>query len=285
MSCAVAIFAHQEEARIGACLASLPLDRPGTIFHVLVNGSTDDTAARARAAAGGRANVLVHDLHPGGKSRTWNHMVHGLLTGREDTVVFLDGDARIAPGSIDALVAALAADPSANAAAGLPLNGRQAAAYRQAMRDDRGLFGDLYALSGPFVAAIRDRRLHLPVDLIGDDGLVAAWAHTGLQNDDHWVRERVIACEGAGFLCDPVSIVHPASWRMQYHRMTNYSVRFFQNRILSDIMGREGPDGLPDRLADLYGHWLPRFTPRPGPVGWFDRRALARMALASRTAG
>lgn len=282
MGQAVAIFAHQEEQRIAACLASLPLDRPDTIFHVLVNGSTDQTGTRARAAAGGRPHVIIHDLHPGGKSRTWNHLVHTLLTGRESAVIFLDGDARIASGSIEALVAALEADPAANAAAGMPLNGRQAAHYRQSLREERGLFGDLYALSGPFLSAIRVHQLRLPTDLIGDDGLVAAWAHTDLQSDAHWVRERVIACEDAGFLCDPVSLLHPASWSMQYRRMVNYSVRFFQNRIISDIMGKEGPTGLPERLADLYPAWLDQLSPRSGVTGWFDRRALARInALVS----
>jgi hypothetical protein len=63
--------------------------------------------------------------------------------------------------------------------------------------------------------------------------------------------------------------------------MINYSVRFFQNRIISDIMSREGPDGLPAELRHLYPQWLPGFTPRSGPTGWFDRRALARMRAAA----
>jgi len=280
-SVAVAIFAHQEERRIGRCLASLPLDRPDTIFHVLVNGTTDATAERAREAAGGRANVIVHDIAQGGKSRTWNHAVHDLLTGRESAVIFMDGDSEFIPGSIDALVADLAAHPAANAVAGLPMNGRMAAVYQAGLRAEGGLFGDLYALSGRFVAAIRDRGLRLPEDLIGDDGLVASLAHTDLQADSHWVHNRVLACDGAGFLCEQVSLLRPASWVMQYRRLTSYSVRFFQNRILSDIMTREGPAGLPARLATLYGEWLPRWRPRPGLTGWFDRKALARMRRAA----
>src|SRR3546814_17504917 len=81
----------------------------------------------------------------------------------------MDGDAEILPGSIDALVSDLAAQPGANAAAGMPANGRSAAAYRRSLREERGLFGDLYALSGRFVAAIRMKGLRLPEDLIGDD--------------------------------------------------------------------------------------------------------------------
>ena len=280
MTVAVAIFAHQEEKRIGACLSSLPLDRADTIFHVLVNGTTDATVARARDVAGARANVIVHDIKAGGKARTWNHFVHGLLSGGEDAVIFMDGDAEIVAGSIDALVAQLACHPDTNATAGMPMNGRMAATYQQGLKDEGGLFGDLYALSGRFVAAIRARGLRLPDDLVGDDGMIAAWAHTDLGSDAQWAHARVLACDAAGFLCEQVRIARPASWVMQYKRMTSYSVRYFQNRIVSDIMAREGPDGLPRRMASLYGDWLPRFRPRPGLTGWFDRKAIARMRSA-----
>jgi hypothetical protein len=279
-SVAVAIFAHQEERRIGACLASLPLDRPDTTFHVLVNGTTDATVARARDAAGSRANVIVHDIAQGGKSRTWNHMVHGLLTGGEEAVVFMDGDAQIVAGSIDALVAGLASRPQANAASGMPMNGRMAETYRGTLHSEGGLFGDLYALSGRFLSDIRARGLRLPDDLIGDDGLVASWAHTGLQKDVAWDIARVVPCREAGFVCEQVSLARPQTWRMHYKRLINYSVRFYQNRIVSDIMTREGPLGLPARLAILYPLWLPRFRPRPGLTAWFDRKALRRMRAA-----
>ena len=280
MGIAVGIFAHQEERRIGTCLASLPLDRADTVYHVLVNGSTDATATRARNITAGRANVRVHDIAQGGKSRTWNYLIHDLLDGTDEAVILLDGDAQIAPGSIDALVAAVGRE-GINAAAGMPLNGRMAAHYRHLLSTDGGLFGDLYALSGHFVNRIRARALRLPDDLIGDDGLVAAWAHTNLQTDAAWQRERVAPCEEAGFLCEPVRFTSPASWRMQYRRMTNYSLRFFQNRIVSDIMGREGPSGLPRELRSLYATWLPRLAPRSGPTGFFDRKALARMRQAA----
>ena len=277
MTVAVGIFAHQEERRIALCLASLPLDRADTVFHILVNGSRDATAERARKAADGRANVVVHDIAAGGKSRTWNHFVHDLLKGDEEAVILMDGDAEITEGSIDALATALALAPSANAAAGMPVNGRSVQRYRQSLRDERGLFGDLYALSGRFVAAIRSRGLRLPEDLIGDDGLVAAWAHTDLGCDSDWDRERVRACEDAGFACEPVSLLRPSTLLMQYRRMTNYSIRHFQNRIISDIMGREGVSGLPVRMDTLYAQWLPRFSTRGLPAGWFDRKALKIM--------
>lgn len=281
MAVAVGIFAHQEERRIAACLASLPLDRAETVFHVLVNGSTDRTAQRAREAVEGQANIIVHDIAQGGKSRTWNHFIHDLLTGQESAVVLLDGDAQIVAGSIDALVDALAHHPHAMAAAGLPANGRLMQAYRDELKNDGGVFGDLYALSGQFTASVRAKGYRLPDDLIGDDGLVGAWAHTALGRDADWQQDRIIYGEGTGFLCEPVSLRKPVTWAIHYRRMINYSVRYYQNRIISDIMTREGPGGLPRRLSDLYPAWLPRWSPRPLPTGWFDRKALARMREAA----
>jgi glycosyltransferase involved in cell wall biosynthesis len=283
VSVAVAIFAHQEEARIATCLRSLPLDRPDTRFHILVNGTTDRTAAIARRFADGRPHVVVHDLPEGGKARTWNRFIFDLERHRFDAFVFLDGDAEIAPGSIDALVDALAADPSANAAAGMPLNGRRHRAYRRQLRTEGGLFGDLYALSGDFVARMRERNIRLPDDLVGDDGLLAAFAYTDLGPDKDWDRRRVIPCGEAGFLCEPVSLLSPASWRMQHRRMIAYATRHFQNRIITAIMRDQEPEALPSLLAGLYPEWLPRMRPRGGIDGYFDRIALRRMRDASGT--
>jgi hypothetical protein len=126
---------------------------------------------------------------------------------------------------------------------------------------------------------MRARGIRLPDDLIGDDGLIAALAATDLQDESHWNRARVAPCENAGFHCEPVKALHPRTWRMQYRRMINYSVRHFQNRIISDIMRGEGPERLPERLAMLYPAYLPRFRFRRSlKMAWFDYLALQRMA-------
>lgn len=279
---AVAIFAHNEARRIGACLASLPLERRDIAFHLLVNGSTDATAAIARAVAADHPGLRVHDFAQGGKARTWNRFVHTILADPlPPAVIFMDGDAEITPGAFDALITALRDEPRVNAVAALPRNGRRFAHYQATIRAEGGLFGDLYALRGAFLGRIRAAGLHLPLDLVGDDGLVAAWAATDLGPDAQWDRARLGHADGAGFLCEPVDPLRPRGLRLQYRRMTSYAVRHFQGRIVSDIMRREGPAGLPARLASLYADWLPRFTPRPGLLdGWFDRRALRRMTRA-----
>jgi len=52
-------------------------------------------------------------------------------------------------------------------------------------------------------------------------------------------------------------------------------------RVYAEVTA--GSQALPPRLAVLYGEWLPQFRARPGLMhGWFDRRALQRMANTPR---
>jgi len=278
----IAVLAHNEERRIGACLASLAAAPAEAAVRVVVNGSSDVTAAVAREAADGRRNWSVLDYEEGGKARSWNRFLFDDLPAFSPVHVFVDGDAEVARGSIEALAAALASSPAANAASAMPLNGRNAAAYRRALIASHGLFGDLYALRGDFLARMKMRGLRLPVDLVGDDSLIGALAKTDLGGESQWDDARIVPVAEAGFSCEPVRMT-AASLRLQHRRLVNYSLRHFQNRIVSHLMRTAGPGALPERLADLYGEWLPRFAPRPRHW-WFDRLALQRIRRAARAA-
>lgn len=277
----IAVLAHNEAARIAACLNSLPLGEREVAIHVIVNGSTDATAAIAGGVAAAARNVHVHIYREGGKARSWNRFLFDDLKGFHETHIFVDGDAEIVPGSIEALKAALQSKPNANAASALPMNGRKANYYQQAMRREHGLFGDLYALRGNFLQRMKQAGIRLPDDVIGDDGLICAMAKTDLADESQWNDYRVAVCEEAGFLCAPVSAFSPQSWHMQYRRMVNYSVRHYQNAMISRIMRDTGPMGLPRLLSDIYRRELPGMQPRGRPeLFWFDRLALKRMAQA-----
>jgi hypothetical protein len=124
---------------------------------------------------------------------------------------------------------------------------------------------------------MRDSRIRLPDDIVPEDGLIAALACTDLGPDKEWDDARRVPVPSAGFLCEPNG-PNFAGIRRQAARMVNYSIGHFQNRIVSDIMGKEGPAALPRLLAELYPAYLPRFKPRLDPVWFaFDRRALALM--------
>ena len=66
-------------------------------------------------------------------------------------------------------------------------------------------------------------------------------------------------------------------------RMVDAPVIARARSILAEsIMRKDGPAGLPRRLAALYPGWLPGLAPRRDPMWWwFDRMALARMARAA----
>lgn len=274
----VTVLAHQEERRIAQCLESLPLADPDVAVHLVVNGSSDRTAEIGHGVARMFPGLQVHELEQGGKSRSWNRFNFDMLPRFGRTHVFVDGDAVIAPGSIAALDRALAERPHANAASGFPLNGRGAAQYAESIERQRGLFGDLYALRGDFLARMKAQAIRLPVDLVGDDGLVGALAKTDLRHEDHWDDERVVPVRGAGFYCEPVRLRDPGSFAMHYKRLVNYSVRHLQNRLVSQIMRGPGPPGLPQRMSALYAANRESLVPRAGlPDAWFDRRAIRRM--------
>lgn len=277
----ITVLAHNEEARIARCLQSLPLWDIGVAVHVVVNGSSDATAEIASDIAATAPNVSVHIFEAGGKARSWNRFLFDTLEEFHRHHIFVDGDAEVIPGSIAVLARALDDNPSANAACGMPMNGRRMRAYQQQMRDEHGLFGDLYALRGEFLGRMKQAGLRLPDDLVGDDGLVAALAKTDLRSESDWDDRRVVLCEAAGFMCAPVGPFNPVSWRMQYRRMRNYSVRHYQNAMISKIMRDKGPSALPRAMADLYRRELPGCKPRSTlPEYWFDRVALKQMAAA-----
>ena len=225
--------------------------------------------------------MTVHEFALGGKARSWNRFLFDTLDGFAGYHIFIDGDVVLAPGAIEALIAALAAEPSAHCAAAMPLNGRSVEQYRAAMKAEHGLFGALYALRGDFLAQMKAAGIRLPDDLIGDDGLICAMVKTGLGNESQWDDRRVLPCEEAGFYCETTRLLSWASLRNQYRRMINYSVRHFQNRIISEIMRGKGPAGLPRMLSGLYQKKMPELQPRHSLIWWyFDRQALKRMRAA-----
>ena len=102
----IGVFAHNEQERIAWTLADLArqdlFERPDVSVRlfVLANGCTDRTVAAAQAAVQAMpprvaACTSVLDLPFKGKSRTWNHFVHGLCAGEADYIFCVDGDIRV----------------------------------------------------------------------------------------------------------------------------------------------------------------------------------------------
>lgn len=247
----VAIFACNEERRIAACIRSLPLKSDRFTFHLLVNGSADGTATVARAMTADVTSFHVHNLPIAGKARTWNHFVRTLWDG-SSACVFVDGDTVVMPGTLDAMVDTLASSPHANAVNAMPVTGRRQSSYRAAITAEHGIFGALYGLSGSFLQRLKVANIWLPSDLIGDDGLIGALAKTDLGPEADWQNQRIANCPKAGFSFEEADWRVPATWMLQGRRMVSYSIRRYQNIVISRIMRGAGPSGLPATMRETY---------------------------------
>ena len=252
---AIGVFAHNEAHRIRDCLESIlaaKADRDLRIT-VLANGCSDRTVEVVHSVAQRHRGVAVAEIEMGDKANAWNLYVHE-VSGDAECYFFMDGDVRMRPSALTSLSQALARDPAANAAAALPASGRDLGSFRQALVRERGLAGNLYALSARFVDRIRHRQIRLPIGLIGDDSLVGALAKWDLDMQGTWNNDRVVPAEGAEFLFDSVSLANPRDWRLYWRRLIRYKIRAYQMQLLRDLLRQKGLAAMPSSVADLYQH-------------------------------
>jgi glycosyltransferase involved in cell wall biosynthesis len=273
----VCVLAHNEEDRIVACLSALALDSTRFRIFVLVNGSTDKTAELAKAFLANIPNTQVISLAQAGKSKAWNSFIYDYAPADLDGYFFIDGDTVIKPGSLD-IMASMLENKELNAISAPPLNGRNAQAYRHSMFEGKGLFGDLYCLSGNFVRRIQDAGFKLPDDLIGDDGMVRSWALTNLGTDHDWDTSRLEVCLNAGFYSEVIQLNSLVRWKMQFKRMVNYSERRFQNFAVIQIMRSGGVIALPTAISKITSDIVRLGHIRKHPIYFlFDILALRRI--------
>jgi len=170
----VVVFAHDEESQIITCLESLA---KGSMAHpiyvyVLANGCNDKTEAVVRDFILDSPWVTLVSVTLGDKANAWNVFVHD-IAHRAEVYFFVDGDARVVPGSFDALYSALERSPEANAAAAIPAVGRSKKLLAQFVCEYGLILGNLYALRGDFVLKVKQSGARLPIGYIGEDGLVS----------------------------------------------------------------------------------------------------------------
>ena len=115
----ILVPAYNEEAVIAHCVtAALAVDYPEIEVLVLDDGSTDDTVAAAREAAGGdpRCRVLPDPRNVGKAAR----LNAGLREARHELVAVTDADTHVHPDALKLLVARISASEAIAAVAGAP---------------------------------------------------------------------------------------------------------------------------------------------------------------------
>jgi len=272
----VAVFAHNEERHITACLDSV--HAPGLRPYVLVNGCTDGTERLVRDLARTR-DLEVVTIAAGDKANAWNVFVHE-IAARADACVFLDGDVVAAPGACEALARTLAAHPDANAAAAVPQSGRDRPHMTRLVMQERLVLGNLYALSGSFLDRLRASRIRVPVGVVFEDGWVTSMAKWNADPAGDWQEARVEPCPGAVYTYESFSPARPSDIRKYWRRKVRYSVGRFQHLLLRDCLTAGGLAAMPASVADLYQpDAVDRLRIRPGEF-LFDWLALRRMRQA-----
>lgn len=250
----VAVFAYNEERLIGGALDRFEAMRDEAVLevHVLVNGCTDRTEDIVRARAATRPWIHPVVIARGDKANAWNTYVHETAPLDAAVHVFTDGDVRIRPGAIAALVRRLAEVPHANACAGVPGSGRSAEALRRRIVEDGEMYGNLYALRGSFVAELRRRGVRLPFGMFGEDGLVTALVWCDLDPRKPFDRSRVTAAEDAVYEFDALSPWRLGDWRIYRNRKRRYALRLRQGEMLWSLLQEHGLNAMPAHVVDLY---------------------------------
>lgn len=191
----VCILAKDEADTIGNMLLQISrqtvLKRTAAIvhLHVLANGCSDSTVAEARKCAslfeGTTAELFVHDMEQGGKSRTWNKAVHKISDPDTTSFVFIDPDVKLLADSVlDELLNELASDPSLPAFGGYPVKDvhaknrktfldRFTLAVSARAKPIGVINGSLYAIRAEVA-----REIWLPNDIPGEDGFLNAMVTT-----------------------------------------------------------------------------------------------------------
>jgi hypothetical protein len=132
--------------------------------------------------------------------------------------------------------------------------------------------GALYALRPSIIETVRALSIRLPIGLVGDDSLVGVLVATDFGRDSEWVMGRIEMCDAAGFYCNPLNLFRLADLRLQYRRMTRYSLRRYQNLIIKKILENEDATCIPATATQLYQRHPDVVKVRwRGPIWtWFD---------------
>lgn len=276
----LAVLAHNEAANIAATLRSIRAAEPAASLavSVLANGCRDRTADVVRDVAADWPALELLEIPHADKAHAWNHHVHRSGPVAE-TCFFMDGDVRLLPGALSGLAAALAEQPLANAAGGLPGSGRDRQAWTQRMLAKGTLAGGLYALRGSFVERLRQRGIRIPRGVIGEDWLLSLLVRSDLRPLAACGpgAHRVAFAREPGFVFRSLDPWRPGDYPVYLRRLWRYALRDVQFEMLLGGLFHEPPEALPPDVETLYRQVLP-----PSRLKWAGKATLLRFLAVQR---
>jgi glycosyltransferase involved in cell wall biosynthesis len=284
----VAVFCRNERWSIVHCIESIAdaSQQRRTLITLIVNGSSDDSAALALEAARRRGiPIAVYTIAHGDKANAINRFFHGL---REPAhyYFFIDAYARIGPRSLAVMETLLAEQPDAVAATGVAANGRTMVLdTERTFTEGSRLHGQLHALRAEFVDRLVARGLRLPIGLYYGDGLVGSMALHNLDPlHNAWEQKRIVHSPDATYAIPVLSPFRLRDLKRQFQRKVRQMRGRLQNLAIRSIVYEHGYEGLPENADDMVKSYLARHG-RPAvtlPDRIFQMLALRQIDAARR---
>lgn len=282
----VMILAHNEERHIVACLDSIFKADLGAPIqaYVMANGCTDRTEDLVLNYSQRNPSVHLVSIKLGDKCNAWNEFVHKTVPNQcpgQAIYFFMDGDARVVPGSFSAMAKVLESQAKAHAVGAPPASGRSMAHDREELLRERGLVANLYALRGSFVERCQALDVRIPLKLEGDDGLIGALVRWDLNPKQPMDNLLIAPCADAGFLFESFKVSRPSQWLAYWKRMVRYGRRQYEFAILGPRLSAGGLAAMPKDIREIYQdadnlslRWNGVYTLN----NWFALREMRRLA-------
>jgi glycosyltransferase involved in cell wall biosynthesis len=258
----VAVFCRNEQASIGRCIDSIAqaCKSKRALITVIVNGSTDGSAATAIAAAGRcGASVAIHSIRHGDKSNAMNRFYYDLRENA-DCYFFVDAYVRISATALGALETCLTTRPDVVAATGIATNGRTMR-RRSELALARGgqLHGQLHAFRKDFIDRLIARNIRLPIGLYRGDGLMGSMAMHDLDPlHIPWESARIADSRGATYDIPVLSVFRIHDVERQFRRKIRQMRGDLENLAIRRIVYDHGYEGLPEYADDMIEMYLAR---------------------------
>jgi hypothetical protein len=280
------LFCRNESSRISKAIKAIEIAFRGLDAHltIIANGCSDNTPSIAtKVLASTTMEGAVFTIPYGCKSNAINRFIYDLRPNAE-YYLFLDGAAFIEPNVPKLFQEAFERDVNLNAVSGLPLNGRTANVMRAQAEVGPRLFGQMFALTAPFLKRLTDLGRRLPIDLYRGDGLLTGYICYETDGISHEIPilERLATVKGAGWKIDPLSLFSLNDVRLFFRRRIRQSRGKLENLAWNSVIWTHGFAALPFNANDMIEQWIVHHNlPKVGLTERFFRHFALRAALCA----
>lgn len=224
-------------------------------------------------------SIRVWHIEQPDKANAWNQYLHEIWPGGALSFC-IDGYVRVAPDALHALSSKLQETPQALATTGIPSSGRSAEIIKQTMLQQGGFHGNLFAVRGDTMDAMRGRGFRIPVGHYRTDGMLGAVIAFGLDpKRNQWDNQRVVVTPGATWFTTPLSRGRARDAVVHFKRMVRQARGDLENKAMRQYLSRDRKalEHMPETSDELVRAWLGRFPWQA--LGLVLRKPLGMLSL------